>query len=171
MSSKNPFSPDSQSASQCQHVNRRGRRCRMLTSGQQDSLCPYHHNQRTAEARKHDEALAAELLGPIEDFSSPFFVNYFLGNLLKQLVHKRIRRRDALAQAYLCQLLLNTFPAMQREVETYRGTDVMQLTLDTIAKTRQEATASPGQVEPLKEPIPPQTLSPVAASVNSAAAP
>ena len=60
-------------------------------------------------------ALAAELLGGIRNFSKPDSVNRFLGNLVKQLARKRIGRRAALALAYISQLFLNTFPAMQRQ--------------------------------------------------------
>lgn len=42
-------------------------------------------------------------------------VNLFLGNLLEQLARKRIRRRDAVALAYICQLLLNSLAALNRE--------------------------------------------------------
>ena len=49
--------------------------------------------------------------------SKPDSVNRFLGNLVKQLARKRIARRDAIALAYIPQLLLNTFPAMQRQRE------------------------------------------------------
>jgi hypothetical protein len=71
------------------------------------------------------EALAAELLGNIRNFSKPDSVNRFLGNLVKQLARKRIARRDAIALAYISQLLLNTFPAMQRQ----RDEDAMHVDL------------------------------------------
>lgn len=119
MSNTNPVSIDTQSQSdqQCQHLDSRGHRSRMLISGSHDSLCQHHLNRIKAERAKNDQAVAAALLGPIDDFSSPHSVNLFLGNLLKQLVHKRIDRRDAIAQAYLCQLLLNTFPHMLRVLD------------------------------------------------------
>ncbi len=117
MSNSHPVSIDTQSDQRCQHIDSRGHRCRMFTSGGHDSLCPHHLNRLKADRLKKDEAVASDLLGPIEDFSSPATVNFFLGNLLKELVHKRVRRRDAIAQAYICQLLLNTFPHIQREVD------------------------------------------------------
>ena len=117
MGNPSPISIDLKSAQQCQHVNARGHRCRMFASSGHDSLCPHHLNQLKAARLKNDQAVAAELLGPIKDFSSSSSVNLFLGNLLKQLVLKRVRRRDAIAQAYICQLLLNTLPHIQRELE------------------------------------------------------
>lgn len=74
--------------------------------GPQEGLCPHHLGRLQAERARDDETLA-ELLGPLEDFSSPANVNFFLGNLLKLMARKRIDRRDALAQAYICQFLLN----------------------------------------------------------------
>lgn len=49
---------------------------------------------------------------------------------------KKIDRRDALAQAYVCQLLLNTFPHMRRELESDDGPEGMQLLLDSIADSQ-----------------------------------
>jgi hypothetical protein len=64
-----------------------------------------------------DEAVANELLSGVEDFSTAASVNRYLGNLLKQIARKRIHRRDAIAQAYVCQLLLNSLPALDRQRE------------------------------------------------------
>jgi hypothetical protein len=47
-------------------------------------------------------------------------VNQLLGNLVKQLARKRIERRDAIAIAYLCQLLLNSLSPVKKEL---RGED------------------------------------------------
>ncbi len=56
-------------------------------------------------------------IGSIEDFSTADEINLFLGNLVKQFARKRIARQDAVALAYLCQLLLNSLPALRRELE------------------------------------------------------
>jgi hypothetical protein len=61
------------------------------------------------------EVLAAELLGDIDSFTTADEVNLFLGNLVKQLARKRIARRDAIALAYISQLLLTSQTAMARE--------------------------------------------------------
>jgi hypothetical protein len=79
------------------------------------SLCAYHAMRTKAiPTAPEPEALAAELLGGIRNFSTPDSVNRFLGNLVRQLARKRIARRDAIAVAYISHLLLNAFPAMQR---------------------------------------------------------
>lgn len=102
----------------CQHINGRGHRCRMLIDKGHPSLCPYHLAQSNAKGAVPDpEILAAELLGEIVNFTTADAVNLFLGNLVKQLARKRIARRDAIALAYLCQLLLNSLTPLWKEIE------------------------------------------------------
>jgi hypothetical protein len=110
----------------CQFKNSRGQRCRMLIDKnhrspdgeKRSSLCPYHLAQSKAkEAVPDPETLASELLDDIEHFSTADNVNLFLGNLVKQLARKRIARRDAIALAYLGQLLLNSLPLVWKEIE------------------------------------------------------
>lgn len=144
MSNSSPASIAVPLAQRCSHINGRGHRCRMFAADAEEGLCPHHLGRLQAERAKNDEALA-QLLGPLEDFSSPASVNFFLGNLLKLMARKRIDRRDALAQAYICQLLLNTFPHMRRESESQNAPEGMQLLLDDIAnaqKASPEATDS-----------------------------
>jgi hypothetical protein len=111
-----PAPPDAQAADEatlCQHLDARGHRCRMLAAPNGE-LCA-HHAQRLSRSTPANDVLTAELLSSIEDFSTAASVNQFLGNLTKQLVRKRIQRRDAIALAYLSQLLLNSLSAMSRE--------------------------------------------------------
>jgi hypothetical protein len=114
------------SESQCQYKNSRGQRCHMLIDknrrppdGEKRSpLCPYHLAQSKAkDAGPDPETLAAELLGDIVNFTTADSVNLFLGNLVKQLARQRIARRDAIALAYLCQLLLNSLTPLRKEME------------------------------------------------------
>jgi hypothetical protein len=109
------MSPKLSSDSHCRHINARGHRCRSLIAADHDSLCAHHLTQSLAQSPQTDEALAAELLTGVQDFSTAASVNRYLGNLLKQIAHKRIHRRDAIAQAYVCQLLLNSLPALDRQ--------------------------------------------------------
>lgn len=105
------------SDSHCRHINARGHRCRSLIAQDHDSLCAHHLAQNHAQAPQTGEAIADELLNGIEDLSTAASVNRYLGNLLKQVSRKRIHRRDAIAQAYICQLLLNSLPALERQHE------------------------------------------------------
>jgi hypothetical protein len=73
-------------------------------------------SQANESARRlQNEAAANELLDNVGDLTSARCVNAFLGNLVKQLAHKRITRRDAVAFAYISQLLLNSVSALDRE--------------------------------------------------------
>ena len=99
----------------CQHISPRGQRCRMLRAADHDSLCT-HHLRQAAAAQPDQEVLAAELLDSLDDFSTADSVNQLLGNLVKQLARKRIARLDAIAMAYMCQLLLNSLPPLKKEL-------------------------------------------------------
>jgi hypothetical protein len=100
----------------CEHISPRGYRCSMPPMAG-SSICSYH--ARRAESASAEalaaEATAADLLASVNNFTSAEAVNLFLGNLVKQVVRKRIARRDAVTLAYLCQLLLNSLSAMNRD--------------------------------------------------------
>jgi len=109
---------------QCQYMNSRGQRCHMLVDQNQrlpngahrPTLCAYHANRLKASVPAVDpEVLAAELLTDINSFTTADEVNLFLGNLVRQLARKRIARRDAIALAYISQLILTSQTAMARE--------------------------------------------------------
>jgi hypothetical protein len=107
---------------QCQHISPRGQRCRMLRASNKDALCVRHLRQAAA-SQPDAEAFAAELLGDIEDFATADSVNFFLGNLVRQLARKRIERRDAIALAYICQLLLNSLSPLKKELRGEDGSE------------------------------------------------
>jgi len=98
----------------CRHIDARGHRCRMLVMSIEVDFCAY-HTQRRLQTQHGREIAAAELLGCVSDFSHAASVNRFLGNLVKQVTLKRIPRRDAITLAYICQLLLNSLGAINRE--------------------------------------------------------
>jgi len=114
----------------CQHISPKGRRCHMLidenhrpaNGARRSTLCAYHANRlRVSVPAVDPEVLAAELLDNIDSFTTADEVNLFLGNLVRQLARKRISRRDAIALAYLAQLLLNSLRAMERQAEAERN--------------------------------------------------
>jgi hypothetical protein len=109
---------------QCQHISPKGRRCHMLVDQNQrrpngtarPTLCAYHADRLKASVAAVDpEVLAAELLTDIDSFTTADEVNLFLGNLVRQLARKRIGRRDAIALAYISQLILTSQTAMAKE--------------------------------------------------------
>lgn len=98
----------------CQHIDAQGRRCRMLVMSIEADLCAY-HAQRRLQNQRGSETAAAELLACGTDFGDAAAVNRFLGALVRQVTLKRIPRHDAVTLAYLCQLLLNSLSAINRE--------------------------------------------------------
>lgn len=100
------------------------------------NFCSEHARQQKHQQTPDPEILASELLGELEDFSTADAVNHFLGNLVKQLARKRIARRDAIALAYLCQLLLNSLPPMWKEIEEERDVAAGHELLQSLARDR-----------------------------------
>ena len=106
----------------CQHVDARGHRCRMFVapaektfgSGTDSDLADLtsdlcaHHARRLRDRQRAGQTAAAELLASVTDFGDAASVNRFLGNLLKLVAVRRIPRRDAIALAYISQLILNS---------------------------------------------------------------
>ncbi len=97
----------------CQYVSPLGRKCRQLRPQGHPSFCQQHSGQ---PPQAMSEAVAAQLLGPIEDFTSAAQVNQFLANLLKLTARGLIARRDAAVLAYIAQSLLNGLAARRREL-------------------------------------------------------
>jgi len=98
---------------QCSHVDAKGAQCRMLTTRPDAELCPHHlrklRSQRLSAGRR--------LLRGVGDFEVPEDVNIFLGSLLEQMALNKIDRRDAIAMAYVSQLILNSQVALERQRE------------------------------------------------------
>jgi len=120
--SSNSISPSIDS--HCQHISPKGQRCHMLIDQNhrpsngtaRPALCAYHAERLRATVPIVDpEVLAAELLDDINSFTTADEVNLFLGNLVRQLARKRIARRDAIALAYISQLILTSQTAMTRQ--------------------------------------------------------
>src|SRR6266851_1656210 len=118
------MSSKQQVVEQCQCQNARGQRCHMLidqnhrpaNGAARPTLCAYHADRLKAAAPAVDpEVLAAELLDDINSFTTADEVNLFLGNLVRQLARKRIARCDAIALAYISQLILTSQTAMARQ--------------------------------------------------------
>src|SRR6266851_3181562 len=132
------MSSKQQIVGQCQYQNSRGQRCHMLVDqnrrlpngAHRPALCAYHAGRLKAAVPVVDpEVLAAELLGDIDSFTTADEVNLFLGNLVKQLARKRIARRDAIALAYISQLLLSSQTAMAKEATAERETENLSSSL------------------------------------------
>ena len=125
----------------CQRLGNTGRRCHMLAADPSSPLCAHHARQQLKAQRRQHDAAARELLGDIADFSTAGEINFFLGNLVKQLARKRITRLDAIALAYISQLLLNSLPALDRQFQEERAVIASQTLRDSLRKRDPDKTS------------------------------
>jgi hypothetical protein len=107
----------------CRHIDRLNRRCRLFSTIPNLELCPHHARLLEKQHQRHNDNTAAELLGDLTDFSTPDAINALLGNLVRQLARKRIARLDAIAIAYVAQLLLGSISSMDRHDAALRDAD------------------------------------------------
>jgi hypothetical protein len=163
----------------CQYRDARGRGCRMLAinppnpiSLAEDSaldvstegLCAF-HARRLRDRERAGQATAAELLASVTDFTDPPSVNRFLGNLLKLVAVKRLPRRDAVAMAYISQLILNSQAAQDRrelmrlqiaDLDAKRQKSLPTRVIWDLPRPKpQEQEASAGKDRPSEAPQPP----------------
>jgi len=59
-----------------------------------------------------------DLLGPLQDYRTAAGVNFTLGRLLLLVADNRISARKAHLIAYICRLLLQSIPAVAKEIGT-----------------------------------------------------
>ena len=150
MSPKSSVSTSTTVDLNCQHISPKGRRCHMLidehhrpaNGAGRPTLCAYHAARLKAAVPVVDpEVLAAELLADIDSFTTADEVNLFLGNLVRQLARKRIARRDAIALAYISQLILTSQTAMAREAAPEAEDDNLQrYLLEGLGRSREALT-------------------------------
>ncbi|MFZ0820726.1 MAG: hypothetical protein WAM91_11705 [Candidatus Acidiferrales bacterium] len=97
----------------CTHRTADGRRCQMPFAPNHTALCAKHALQ---ELQLHDsKVVTEEILGPLGDFRSAFAINRSLGRLLTITAENRIPVRNAVAMAYICQLLLQSLHPLKEE--------------------------------------------------------
>ena len=144
--SENP-SESAVTLSPCRHINGKGHHCSMFTTDPPSGLCSHHARQQVTRQRKQTAAVAKALIGGLDDFTSPDAVTTFLSNLLREVIHKRIDRRDAATMAYISQLLLAGQAAFQRFADAdlnARGTDPL---VETLKAQIQAQSAKHGEPE------------------------
>jgi hypothetical protein len=96
-----------------------GRTCRMPRWNKHRTLCIYH-------ARSEQQLLAADqaarqLVSLSGDFRTASDINHVLGKLFSLVAQNRIPRRDAVALAYIGQLLLQSLPEVRNEIRNTLG--------------------------------------------------
>jgi hypothetical protein len=104
-------------STRCTHRTANGRRCQAPFAPNHTALCAQHALQ---ELQLHDSKIVTEeILGPLGDFRSAFAVNRALGKLFTITAENRIPVRNALALAYIGQLLLQSLRPLRSEaIET-----------------------------------------------------
>jgi hypothetical protein len=98
----------------CQHRTTVGKRCRLRVVDTGSGLCFRHASQRLT---RPDADLRSALAGELQDFKSASEINDFLSRLLLLLSEDRVTPRRGAVLAYVCNLLLRTLPAMDRELD------------------------------------------------------
>lgn len=136
-------------ANQCNHINARGRRCRMLVASDEESYC-VHHSAQSSVSLPDDESLAAELLNSTGDLATVGDVNAFLGNVVKLRARRLIDRKDAVAFGYLSQLLLCTLHGMEKLSDEARDAQALDEVNEDIRKMRASFLARHAAVEAAK---------------------
>jgi hypothetical protein len=91
-----------------------GRRCRMLRKAGHASLCVFH--AREEDQLLESDKLAAEFASLSGKFVTALDVNHVLGKVFDAFAHKRISSSTANTFGYLGQLLLQSMPQVQREI-------------------------------------------------------
>jgi hypothetical protein len=107
-------------------------------------LCPHHARLLEKQHQRHSDNLASELLRNVEDFSTPEAVNALLGNLVRQLARKRIARLDAMAIAYVSQLLLGSISSIDRHDAALRNADNLDAGFGPMIFDRPYSDPTPG---------------------------
>jgi hypothetical protein len=90
----------------CQFSTADGRQCRMYRAKNHKSLCLAHSQHE--EQMLNAEAVAAELIGPVEEYRTAISVNRTLGCLFNMIAQKRISRQDGALLAFIGQMLLQS---------------------------------------------------------------
>ena len=126
----------------CHYTSTSGRRCRMLRTNDHPSLCLQHQRQHL-QPLTDPKTVAVELLGAIRDFKTATAVNQALARLFALVASNRIPPRNAAILAYICQLLLNTLPAVQHEITRTEGYSGWQHTLRQALQSLRSSKSAP----------------------------
>lgn len=111
--------PSHTSTDRCNYRDIAGRRCRLPRKPTHPDLCAHHARLNPEGTLEDPKALAAEVLGPSPDFCSATSLNQTLGKLLELHLARRLPSRQVAVAGYLCQLLLQTLPHVERETPVH----------------------------------------------------
>lgn len=110
-------SPD---AGRCEFARSDGRRCQMLLAADHPSLCLF-HAQQLRQLQKYASMpprpdFSRELTSLSGNLTTANDVNQVLRKLFLLYAQGRIERKDAMALAYIAQLILQTIPGVKKEM-------------------------------------------------------
>jgi hypothetical protein len=142
--------------SRCTILTSDGRRCSSFVYPGHATLC-HQHLRQELESAPPPEDIAADLFDSIQNFQSATSINAALGKILAMLAAGRIKRKDALSMAYICQLLLQSLKGFKHEIllTTYEKIWERDLIKVLNARTPLQDFAFPPPLE--EEPETPET--------------
>ena len=107
--------PSHNPTDRCRYRDPAGRRCRLPRKPTHPDLCPHHARLNLEGTFEDPKTLLAEVLGPEPEFDSAASINHTVGNLLTLLISRRLPARQVAVAGYLCQLLIQTLPHIERQ--------------------------------------------------------
>lgn len=113
-----PVADSAATEARCDFAFADGRRCRMPRA-EGSQRCPVHSRRQPKPLTARQ--LARELAPPSGEFKTASDVNHVIGKAFSLFAQSRLDRRDALAFAYMGQLLLQSLPSVRREVKDAHG--------------------------------------------------
>ena len=110
-------------SARCTYSASDGRRCTSLTYPGHSFLC-HQHLRKELDFAPPSEDVATDLLSSIQNFQSAAAINAALGKIFALLAAGRIKRQEAIAMAYICQLMLQSLKELKQEISetTYEDT-------------------------------------------------
>jgi len=110
-------------SARCTFTTADDRRCTAFVFPGHSSLC-HQHLRQLLNHLPQSEDVAFDILSSIHNFQSAAAINAALGKIFALLAAGRIKRRDAIAMSYICQLLLQSLKGFEQEMgmTTYRNT-------------------------------------------------
>jgi hypothetical protein len=102
-------------SSRCTYRDPAGRRCRLPRKPRHPAYCVHHARFSSEGVLEDPEQLAADVLGTEIDFSDARSLNRVAGKLLLCFLSGRIPARHAAVAGYLCQLVIQTLPHIERQ--------------------------------------------------------
>ena len=144
----------------CQYRDSAGRRCRRDRQRGDPTFCTRH---RTALLGPDDtpsldsSGVWEHLLGPLRDFRTATGINFTLGRLLLLHASGSVSARDASVIAYICQLLLQSLPQVEKELDLVGALDqkreqirqVLQDTTPILAPSHEAPAESETAIQPV----------------------